>query len=85
MKKISHFLKQPNFGLLKKKIYKLKTICSLIFPKCLVVLRKECAWEKGEAVLTNFTVHVILCLIFNYTRPPFEVGQATYIYIYIYI
>ena len=70
MKKISHFLRQLNSGLLKKN-FGLKTICSLIFPKCLVVLRRECVWEKGEVVLTNFTIHITLCLIFNYRTPPF--------------
>ena len=32
------------FRLLTKSV---KTICSLIFSKCLVVLSKECAWEEG--------------------------------------
>ena len=88
MKKISHFLRQLNFGLLTKNTFRLKTICSLIFPKCLVVLNREYAWKEEEVVLTNFTIHVTLCLIFNYRRPTFrnwEIGQATYIYIYAYV
>ena len=35
MKKIAYFLKQLNFGLFKN-IFRLKTICKSIFPKCFV-------------------------------------------------
>ena len=51
MKKFAHFLKLLTFGLFKKN-FRLKTI-GLIFPKSLVVLRRECAWVEGEVVLTN--------------------------------
>ena len=51
------------FKLLTKSV---KTICSLTFSKCLVVLRKECTWEEGVIfhVLTNFTIFFTLCFIF---------------------
>ena len=53
------FFKTVEFWFVKKCNFRLKTICSLIFPKYLVVVRKEFAWEEGEVVLTNFTIYVV--------------------------
>ena len=52
------------FRILTKSV---KTIRSLIFSKCLVVLRKECTKEEGQSeflILTIFTILFTLCLIF---------------------
>ena len=55
-----------------KKVFRIvtnsvKTICSRIFPKSLVVLRKECIYEEigGKfLVLRTFIIHFTLFLIF---------------------
>ena len=52
MNKIVHFFKTVKFwfvlNLFRLSTKIVKTICSIIFPKCLVVLRKECACEVGD-------------------------------------
>ena len=79
------------FRLLTKGV---KTIYSTIFPKCVVVLRRECAYKKGSKfhILTNFTIHFTLSLIFIriWTKEdlPFgtrQIARIIYIFIYIYI
>ena len=71
------FFKTVKVWFAQKKDFRLKSRCSLIFPKCLVVLRRKYAWEEGEVVLAKFMIHVTLCLIF--------IHIYIYIYIYIYI
>ena len=64
MKKIAHYFKTVKFWFAQKKKKKIvKAIRSLIFPKCLVLLKKDCAWEE-KVVLRYFTIHFTLCLIF---------------------
>ena len=61
MKKIVRYFKTVKFWFAQKKI--VKAIRSLIFPKCLVLLKKDCALEE-KVVLRYFTIHFTLCLIF---------------------
>ena len=56
-----------------------------LFPKCLFILRKECAWEDwGDKfhVLTNFTIQFKLCLFFVsvWTKEefPFQTFEITW-------
>ena len=88
MKKIEHLFKILNFGLFKKNFRlstkTVKIVCSLIFPKCLVALSKECTWQGLKfSVLSNFTTLFTLFLIFIRVWPKedllFEITQTTQI------
>ena len=70
------------FWFVQKKIFRLKTICSSIFPKFLVVLTRECAWEEGEVVLTNFTIHLTYAWFLTIENFVFEIGRLLIMYIY---
>ena len=53
MKKIGHFFKTVKFWFVLTNFVRLltksvRTICSLIFSNCLVLLRKVCAWEERQ-------------------------------------